>query len=72
MSNDDSATCNVTEAIESHAQGEHNTKAAEKEKVSGSGEGLVCVRVFVFVCMCVSVFVGVYMCVLGCCRWCRC
>jgi hypothetical protein len=49
MSSDDSVTCNVTEAIESHAQGGHDSKAAEKETVSDLGQGLVCVRVFVCV-----------------------
>ena len=72
MSSDDSVTCNVTDAIESHAQGGHDSKAAEKETVSGSGEGLVCVRVFLCVYVRVRAFVNecVHACVRACVRAC--
>ena len=65
MSSDESLSCNISEAMQSYAEGEHNLKAAETEEVSDPGEGLVRVRVRVFdvcaymcarvcVCTCVS------------------
>ena len=68
MSSDERVTCNVTEAIESHAQGEQNSKAAEIEKVGDSGENscvyaclFACTRVYVRLCVwaCVRVIVCV-------------
>ncbi len=76
MSSDERVTCNVTEAIESHAQGEQNSKAAEIEKVSDSGGELVCVRVFVCVyarvcaCVCMGMCGCDCLCVIACVSFC--
>ena len=64
MSSDESVSCNVSEAMQSYAEAEHNLKAAETEEVGDSGEERVRVRVRVFdVCAYVCVRVCVCTCV---------